>query len=262
MSENYYCDARNRKRINVMLENEILAGQETDDVLNINIDDLFKDPEESLPQEDTSNAEDSKSKAEPSQMTKHMTDRINEVRRKTEADTQDKIAKELGYASYAEMQKEKEQNIIREQGYDPEDIERLVEPLLEKRLANDPRFKRLEEIEQKEKEDYLKEQLEKINKVSDVKYSSVNDLPQDTIELWSKGVDLHKAYLATAGEELLSKRTNVSNNGSLPHLADTSSNRTSGGKVRALTEDEKNFYRSIMPYVTEEELAKKTVSID
>ena len=246
-----------------MFEKEELAGQETDDVLNINIDELFKDTEESQPQENTSNdTEDSKKSDEPSQMTKHMTERINSVRRKTEVETQEKIAKELGYASYSELLKEKEQNLIREQGYNPEDIEKLVEPLLEKRLANDPRFKKLEEIEQREKEDYIKEQLAKINKVSDVKYNSVNDLPQDTIELWSKGVDLHKAYLATAGENILLKRANVSNKGTLNHLADSSSNGVSTGKVRALTEDEKNFYKSIMPYVTDEELAKKTVSID
>ena len=70
------------------------------------------------------------------------------------------------------------------------------------------------------------------------------------------------AYLATAGENILLKRANVSSKGTLNHLADSSSNGVSTGKVRALTEDEKNFYKSIMPYVTDEELAKKTVSID
>ena len=75
-----------------MFEKEELAGQETDDVLNINIDELFKDTEESQPQENTSNdTEDSKKSDEPSQMTKHMTERINSVRRKTEAETQEKI---------------------------------------------------------------------------------------------------------------------------------------------------------------------------
>lgn len=242
-----------------MLEKEN-AGQGTDEVLNLSIDDLFKDPEESQPQEDTSNQDAESNK--PSEITKRMTDRINEVRRKTEADTQDKIAKDLGYASYAEMQKDKEHKLIRDYGYDPEDIEKLVEPLLEKRLATDPRFRKLEELERQEQDEYIKAQLSKINKLSGQRYTSVEQLPKDAIELWSKGVDLSKAYLAAAGEEILNKNVTVANNGGLSHLAESGTSRVSNGKVRGLTDEEKAFYRSINPYITDEELANKSVSLN
>lgn len=243
-----------------MLEDNKIAGHESDDVLNINIDDLFKDPEESQPQEDTSNS-DTKSN-EPSEMTKRMTDRINDVRRKTETETQEKIAKDLGYSSYAEMQKDKEHSLIKDYGYDPDDIEKLVEPLLEKRLANDPRFRKLEELERKEQDDYIKAQLTKINKLSDKKFTTVDELPEETIALWGKGVDLSKAYLATAGEELLSKKAIVADKGTLSHLAEGGNSKPAITKSRLMTEEEKNFYKAINPYITDEELAKKTVSLD
>ena len=62
--------------------------------LNISIDDLFKDPEpEVQPREETSE------ESQPN-MTKAVSERINTVRRKTEVETQDRIAKELGYSNY------------------------------------------------------------------------------------------------------------------------------------------------------------------
>ena len=109
--------------------------------LNISIDDLFKDPEpEVQPREETSE------EPQPN-MTKAVSERINTVRRKTEAETQDRIAKELGYDSYEAMQKANEQKMLRDAGLDEEEIGAVVEKLVQKRLAEDPRLKKLEEIE-------------------------------------------------------------------------------------------------------------------
>ena len=242
-----------------------IAGQEVDEDIELSVDDLFKDPEESLTREEPSTTKsedkaDTDSKSEDDGMTERVKNRIKEVRRKAEQDTQEKIAKELGYNSYSEMLKAKESKLIKEHGFDEEDVEKLLTPLLEARLAADPRFKKLEEIEQREKESYITEQLKAINTISGNKFKSVEDLPDTTLKLWAKGVELEEAYLATAGKELLTKNAAKAQKGGLEHLAQASSN--GGTKKRGLTEYEKEMYRSIMPDITEEELNSKMIDIN
>ena len=243
--------------------NEKQAGL-TDEEIELSVDDLFKDPEESLPQETASTESDDQtdknSESQDEGMTERVRNRINDVRRKTELETQEKVAKELGYASYSEMLKAKESRLIKEHGFDEEDVDKLLTPLLEARLAADPRFKKLEEIEEREKQTYIKEQLVAINKISGNKFKSVDDLPEATINLWAKGVELEEAYLATAGKELLNKTAAQVQKGSLSHMAPTGSN--SGTKKRGLTEYEKQLYRNIMPDITDEELNAKLIDIN
>jgi hypothetical protein len=243
------------------MEKEI-AGQEIDDELDISIDDLFNDEEDSQTSENsqTSSSDDSKNEEESMNLTKNMSKRINDVRRKTELEVQDRVAKQAGYESYEDMMKATERKIVEDQGYDPDEISALLEPLIEKRLALDPRFKKLEEIEAREKSDYLSKQLAEINKVSEVKYKSVNDLPQETINLFAKGVDLKQAFYATQGEGLFNRAASRANNGSLNHMAPLPNGN--GVKTRGLTAEEKDMYRMIIPGITEEELSKKTIEID
>lgn len=242
------------------MEKEI-AGQEIDEDIELSVDDLFKDPEESQTQDNGQGQSSDDSKNDGNEnLTKNMTKRINEVRRKTELEVQDRVAKQAGYASYEDMMKATERKIVEDQGYDPDEINKLLEPLIEKRLSNDPRFKKLEEIESREKDAYLSQQLAAINKISDVKYKSVNDLPDETLNLFAKGVDLKQAFYATQGEGLLSKAANKANNGSLNHLAPLPNGN--GVKTRGLNADEKAMYRMIIPGITEEELSKKTIEID
>ncbi len=242
------------------MEKEI-AGQEIDEDIELSVDDLFKDPEDSQTQDNSQGQSSDDSKNDGNEnLTKNMTKRINEVRRKTELEVQDRVAKQAGYASYEDMMKATERKIVEDQGYDPDEINKLLEPLIEKRLSNDPRFKKLEEIESREKDAYLSQQLAAINKISDVKYKSVNDLPDETLNLFAKGVDLKQAFYATQGEGLLSKAANKANNGSLNHLAPLPNGN--GVKTRGLNADEKAMYRMIIPGITEEELSKKTIEID
>lgn len=242
------------------MEKEI-AGQEIDEDIELSIDDLFKDPEESQTSDNSQGQSSDDSKNDGNEnLTKNMTKRINEVRRKTELEVQDRVAKQAGYTSYEDMMKATERKMVEDQGYDPDEINKLLEPLIEKRLSNDPRFKKLEEIESREKDAYLSQQLAAINKISDVKYKSVNDLPNETLNLFAKGVDLKQAFYATQGEGLLSKAANKANNGSLSHMAPLPNGN--GVKTRGLTAEEKDMYRMIIPGITEEELSKKTIEID
>lgn len=225
------------------------------DTLDINIDDLFKDP--SMDETDNQDTQLNETEQEKNIMTEAVSNRIKSVKKKTEAETQDRIAKELGYESYAELQKANEKKLLKDAGYDDEDINNVVNQLLEKRLASDPRLKKLEEYEEREKSNFVISQLKEINSLAGSNYTSIDQLPKDTLKLWEKTGNLKQAYLATEGESLLNKRAKGS---TLSHLADTS-NSGVGAKKRALTEEEKDIWRSVIPDITDEELSKKMVDI-
>jgi hypothetical protein len=141
-------------------------------------------------------------------------------------------------------------------------VETVIKPLLEQRLADDPRFKKLEQYEQRERDLYIKEQLAAINKTTGQNLKPT-DLPKETIDLWSKGIDLEQAYYATQGKTLLTKGISQSQNGTLNHLAPGSSAGTT--KSRAYTDEEKQMYAAIMGMggyqVTDKDMALKTIAI-
>ena len=231
--------------------------------LDKEIDDLFKDPEDTQPQEDPSiTKEDNKDNQPKSEMTLNMINRINEVKAKTEKEVLDRVAKESGYESYEAMKKAKEEKLVKDHGFDIKDVETVIKPLLEQRLADDPRFKKLEQYEQRERDLYIKEQLAAINKTTGQNLKPT-DLPKETIDLWSKGIDLEQAYYATQGKTLLTKGISQSQNGTLNHLAPGSSAGTT--KSRAYTDEEKQMYAAIMGMggyqVTDKDMALKTIAI-
>lgn len=227
------------------------------DTLDFDIDDLFKDPEETQTSDKENEAD---TKTEPSEMTKAVSNRINEVKIKTERDTKDAIAKELGYDSYEALQKSKERDILKEAGLNDEDIEPIIQKLVDKRFAEDPRMKRLEEIEAKEKAIFVKDQLKDINKFAGTNFKDVKELPNEVLVMWEKTGNLKQAYLAVQGEAIISKSLAGNHNGSLAHLANPGTNGT-GVKERPLTEEEKDIWRMTIPDITEEELNKKTMPI-
>jgi DNA-binding MurR/RpiR family transcriptional regulator len=126
------------------------------ETLDIDIDDLFKDPEESSPTEQeekpTSNNED---------MTKAVSDRINTVKKNTVSETEARIAKELGFDSYEDLRKANEKKLLKDAGYDENDekLGEIVNKLVEARLNNDPRIKKVEAYEEDEKTKFVKSQL-------------------------------------------------------------------------------------------------------
>lgn len=229
-----------------------MDGYEND--VELNVDDLFKDPVEN----EEVNEPDTTDNSEKQEMTKGVSHRINEVRRKTESETEERIAKELGYSSYAEMQQYKEKEMLQEAGINTDEMTAMVEKLVEERLKRDPRLKKLEEIESQEKEEFVKTQLNTINQFSDSKYNSVEELPDEVLKIWEKTGDLKQAYLAVKGEELLLKNKSSKLNGSTNHLANPGST-ASGSRTRLLTEEEKAIYKSVLgDFYNEEEISKKT----
>lgn len=229
-------------------------GQE----IELNIDDLFNEPDEEDVEENVEN--DSKNEI----TTEAVSKRINEVRQKTERETRDKIAKEMGYNDYYDMQKHNEKKILRDAGYDEEDesLKEAIDKVVQKRLADDPRFKKLEEYENREKANFVSKQLREINELIGVenKYSNVDQLPKDVLSMWEKTGNLKQAYLAVEGESLLSKGTQKRNKDSFSHLANPTNNSSSN--QRGLTAEEKEIYKAILgDKITEEELNKKTIEI-
>lgn len=231
------------------------------ETLNFDIDDLFKDPEEEKPQEPKSDDANKDNKNEASDITKGVSKRINEVRAATEKETRDAVAKEAGYENYEALQKAKEKQILKDAGLNDEDIEPVVQKLLNKRLAEDPRMKKLEEFEAREKANFVKEQLKEINKFAGTGYKDVSELPQEVISMWEKTGNLKQAYLAIQGENLIGKNIAGKQNGTLSHLANPGSVGTSA-KERPLTEAEKDMWRMVIPDITDDELSKKTMPIE
>lgn len=218
-----------------------------DEVIDIDVDELFND---------TDDEETDTSSAEEKETTEGVAKRINEVRRKTENDTKNSVAKEFGFDNYEEFLKAKDKQAMEKAGLEDEEQQALIEKLVEEKIARDPRIKRLEEIEAKDKENFVKTQLSEINKMG-FNYKEVSQLPQETLDMWEKIGDLKKAFIATNYDEIQTKKTNA-NQSSLSHLAaPTGANKT---KTRALTDEEKGIYRMVFPEISDDELNKKTIT--
>lgn len=221
-------------------------------VTELEIDDLFKDPSDSQSGDGDS--------GEPEEnLTKTMSQRINTVRAKAEKETQDKVAKEMGYKSYEAMKEAQDKKLILEHGYDPEDIEKVIEPIIKKRIEDDPRFKELEALKQRNQEVYLEKQIASINEATGQQLKA-SDLSEKVLELWGKGIELEQAYYAVHGKEVVSSIASKVQGGSLAHLATGTSHK--GVKKRMLTREEKAMWKSLHPEISDEELSKKTTEIE
>ena len=233
-----------------------------EETFDFNIDDLFKDPEDNVDnnKKDENVVTTKELEAEDNKiMTKEVSKRINEVREKTEIETRNKMAKELGFNSYDELVKANEKKLFKEAGLDETDTEDLVNKIVEKRLANDPRIKKLEEYENRDKENFVNSQLKEINELTGSDFKDISQLPEDTLKMWEKTGNLKQAYLATQGERLLLKKKASSENGTTTHLASSDvGNMTE--KRRGLTAKEREIYKSVLgDYITDDELAKLTL---
>lgn len=228
-------------------------NEKENETLDIDIDDLFKDPEGSQPDEE----KEEKPSQPNEEMTKAVSERINTVRKKAESETEERVAKELGYDSYEAMRKANENKLLKSAGIDETDEELMaaINKIVEQRINDNPRMKKLAEIEEDEKNKFVKAQLKEINEMTGNKFTSIDELPKETLDMWGKIGNLSQAYFATQGASLLNKSRAEKSNGSLSHLANGGSG-SSGTKMRPLTEEEKDIYRMVMPDISDDELSK------
>ena len=200
-----------------------------------------------------------KEEGEGIEKTQAFANRLKTATAKARAEEREVLAKELGYTSYKEMQEAKTANLLKEKGLDPEEIAPVVEELLKKRLAEDPRLQELQEFRQKKIEDWAKKELVELKTLTNGKITKIEDVPKGVIELWKTKGSLKAAYLELEGEKLIKEmRTGAQNRTTTNHLTSPTGNPVliDGVEKRPFTQKEKQIYKVFNPSVTDEQLNK------
>lgn len=187
--------------------------------------------------------------------------RLKEETNKVRNEERENIAKSLGYENYAAMQKSREADLLKENGLNPEEVSPIVEQIVNKRLAEDPRLKELDSYRQQKVNEWAQKELAELKDLTGGKISKVEEVPKDVIELWKTKGSLKAAYLELKGEELI-REARISaageqSKGSTSHLKSPSGTPfvPEEGK-RPFTEQEKEIYKLFNPDVTDEQLSK------
>lgn len=210
---------------------------------------------------ETPSTDDVKPNTEPVDSTKAFSERLKKSTAKAVQEEREKIAKQMGYASYGEMIKTKEIRLMEEHGLDPEQVNPVVEQLIEQRLNNDPRLKELETLRAQKVKEFAKQELAEISKLTDGEISKLEDIPKEVVELWKTKGSLKSAYLELKGEELIAKMKSKQSKGSTGHMQTLSGTAPVQGNKRLLTAEEKSYWKYFNPNMTDEELNKKTIDI-
>lgn len=188
--------------------------------------------------------------------------RLKEATNKARNEERENIAKSLGYESYADMQQKREADMLRDKGFDPEEVSPVVEQLVQQRLADDPRLKEFDSFRQERVSAWAQKELAELKELTDGKISSFDDVPKDVIESWKTKGSLTNAYMELHGAELLRQtRASVASGqsrGSTGHLASPQGAPAKTGDLnrRPFTEQEREVYRLFNPDVTDEDLSK------
>lgn len=188
--------------------------------------------------------------------------RLKEATTKVRNEERESIAKSLGYESYADMQSKREAELLKEKGLDPDDVTPVVEQLVEKRIADDPRLKELDALKQERMNAWAQKELAELNEFTDGKITKLSDVPEDVIELWKTKGSLKSAYIELHGEELIkeirSGTMSAQNRSTTKHLQSPAGTPSPAFKEqrRPFTQQEKDIYKLFNPDVTEEQLSK------
>lgn len=214
-------------------------------------------PQDSQVTEDNKSAE---TKSKSNETTQAFSKRLNEDREKT--------AKLMGFNSYAEMIKSREEQMLKDKGLDPDEVKPIVDELVEKRLKDDPRMQELEEVRKSKIEAWAKKELAEITELSGGKITAVSQLSQEVVNLWKQKGSLKAAYLEVEGERLIREArlgaASEQSKGSTAHLNSPSgtpgqiANRV---EKRPLNDKEKAVWRIFDNNISDEELSKKTTKI-
>lgn len=231
------------------------------DITLEDLDKLFEsDDAQATPPVDDKTA-DPATQQEPLEKTAAFSKRLSESVSKKVSEEREAIAKTMGFDSYEAMIKSKESKIIADKGYDPTELEPLIEQLLKQRLASDPRLKELESYKQKQAEEFAKKELAEITKLTDGEITTLEQLPQSVKDVWSKNGNLKAAYLQVEGEKLLQKAKAQAVKGGTDHLKSTKSATPGPLTTRPFTAEERATYKYFNPQITDAELDKKTKTV-
>lgn len=192
--------------------------------------------------------------------TKVFAKRLKESTAKAVSEERERIAKSLGYESYADMEKKRENDIYAKNGLNPEDVSPIVDQLIKARLENDPRMKELSEYRNREVQEFGKKELAELTKITDGAITSLSQVPKEVIQRWSESGSLVKAYMELEGVNLLTKLKSSYSKGTTSHMNTPSGSSAPSKKQRHLTEEEKRAWRLFHPNMTEEQLNNKMIN--
>lgn len=237
----------------MFLDNELGAN----DLSVEELETLFTDENE---QKSPAASEETKSgTSEDVSTTKAFAKRLAEEKAKVVNEERENIAKSLGYNSFDELQKSRERKRYEDAGLDPEDVSPIVEQLVNERINNDPRMKELEQYRAQRVQEFGRQELAEISKLTGGKITSLEQLPPEVIDLWKKKGSLKSAYLELKGEELILAARSEQSKGSTGHLTQVGGNASVPSTKRHLTAEEKKMWQFFNPNMTEEELGKVMV---
>lgn len=193
--------------------------------------------------------------------TKAFAKRLRESTDKARREEREAIAKSLGYESYDDMQKKREQQLMTDHGLNPEDVQTVVDQIVTERIANDPRMLELETLRANRVQEFGKRELAEITRLTGGEITSLAQLPREVIELWKKRGSLKSAFLELEGEKLVTKIRSEQSKGSTGHMNVPSGSSSGSPAERPLTAQEKQMYKYFNPSMTDEVLNKMTVKI-
>ncbi len=193
--------------------------------------------------------------------TKAFAKRLRESTDKARREEREAIAKSLGYESYDDMQKKREQQLMTDHGLNPEDVQTVVDQIVTERIANDPRMQELETLRANRVQEFGKRELAEITRLTGGEITSLAQLPREVIELWKKRGSLKSAFLELEGEKLVNKIRSEQSKGSTGHMNVPSGSSSGSPAERPLTAQEKQMYKYFNPSMTDDVLNKMTVKI-
>lgn len=209
----------------------------------------------------TGNEEDAKApETNNVEHTKAFAKRLRESTEKARNEEREAIAKNFGYASYEAMMQERQQQLIKDKGLDPEDVSPIVEELVKQRINDDPRMKELESFRKQNIAQYAQSELKQISDLTGGQITRLDQLPKSVIDAWRQKGSLISAYMELEGVNLVNRIRSEQSKGTTNHMATPGANTPPPSNTRPLNDDEKRMWRLFNPNITEEELSKKTVN--
>ena len=198
-------------------------------------------------------------KKRPDETTKAFSERLNKererIREEERAAIREEEAQSLGYSSWEEYVEDTTNKKLLDQGMDPD----VVKPVLKDFLKNDPEYleamKYKKEKEKLEAELWAKSELERLNVKFGKTFTTIDQLDDDTIEMWNKGISLEKAYAAnnyTDLQEVARKKAQVKQT-SKNHLKDVTGGGENEEEITLTDEEFKNF-QDLNPDITKEQV--------
>lgn len=226
------------------------------------------DVEEEIIEEEVVNDEyetsetDSDSPTEKEKMTpKDFSERLNKEREKIAKEERKKLREEeaqnLGYESWEEYVKDIQNKKLIDEGLDPDS----VGPIIKEFMKKDPEYQEAMRYK-KEKEEYesklwAKTQLEQLNDKFNTNFKSVEELDDETIEMWNNGLTLEKAFVANNYDNIqndLLKKSKIKG-ASKQHLKETHGKGETGESI-VVTDYELEYFKTINPTATKEDVIK------